>query len=94
MFIVIEGTDASGKTSLIEAIDAEIRSRYPVSDLQKFHKGRPGEETRRWVLNDYVTSIESIDWTRNNALSDRWHWGEITYAPLKRPHTNNEGTVY
>lgn len=91
MFIVIEGTDASGKTSLIEAIDAEIRSRYPSSDLQKFHKGRPGEETRRWVLNDYVTSIESVDWTRNNALSDRWHWGEITYAPLKRPHTNSDG---
>lgn len=92
MFIVIEGTDASGKTSLIEAINNEIQSRFPLyGPVQQFHKGRPEEETRRWVLREYATSIESIDWTTNHAIADRWHWGEVTYAPLKRPHTNDDG---
>lgn len=92
MFIVIEGTDASGKTSLIEAINNEIQSRFPLyGEIQRFHKGRPEQETRRWVLKEYVTSIEDIDWTSTHAVADRWHWGEVTYAPLKRPHTNNDG---
>jgi thymidylate kinase len=92
MFIVIEGTDASGKTSLIEAINNEIQSRFPIyGPVEKFHKGRPEEETRRWVLGQYVTSIESTNWTTTHAIADRWHWGEITYAPLKRAHTNLDG---
>jgi len=91
MFVVIEGTDASGKTSLISAIKDEISLRYPLSSVQSFHKGRPLEETRRWVLNDYVLSIEKDNWTKEHAISDRWHWGEITYAPLKRSHTDKDG---
>ena len=91
MFIVIEGTDASGKSSLIEAVRAELAERFPDSALSEFHKGKPGEETRRWVLNDYVTSIEKRNWFRSIGLSDRWHWGEVTYAPKYRPQTNNDG---
>ena len=91
MFIVIEGTDASGKTSLSEAVKHELEMRQHGFPIQTFHKGRPLEETRRWVLKDYVTSIEDVDWTSCIAMSDRWHWGEITYAPLKRPHTNLDG---
>lgn len=90
MFIVIEGTDASGKTSLIEAISNEIHSRFGQTAYQ-FHKGRPEEETRRWALQEYATSLEKIDWSRSFAVADRWHWGEVTYAPLKRPHTNTDG---
>lgn len=92
MFITIEGTDASGKTSLIEAVAKEIQSRYAGKPLMQFHKGRPLEETRRCVLKDYVTSVEHINWsTECNGLSDRWHWGEVTYAPKYRPHTNIDG---
>lgn len=90
MFIVIEGTDASGKSSLIEAVTNEVTQRYGQRVIS-FHKGRPDEETRRWVLQEYVTSLEGIDWSRSYAVADRWHWGEATYAPLKRPHTNSDG---
>lgn len=91
MFIVIEGTDASGKTSLIEAVHKEMQERLPGTQVQTFHKGKPGELTRRWVLNDYVNSIEHANWFRSHGLSDRWHWGEVTYAPKYRPATNNDG---
>ena len=91
MFIVIEGTDASGKTSLIEAVYQEMQQRLPGAQIKTFHKGKPEELTRRWVLNDYVNSIEHINWFRAAGLSDRWHWGEITYAPKYRPATNNDG---
>jgi GTPase SAR1 family protein len=92
MFIVIEGTDASGKTSLIEAVFHEIKRRDTGKPLMQLHKGRPTEETRRWVLKDYVNSVEHINWSQDcNGLSDRWHWGEITYAPKYRPHTNIDG---
>lgn len=92
MFIVIEGTDASGKTSLIEAVRREMRYQYPNKTIREFHKGKPEELTRRWVLNDYVNSIEHINWfAKEHALSDRWHWGEVTYAPKYRPDTNKDG---
>ena len=91
MFIVVEGTDASGKTSLISAVEKEVRKRYPDRKITMSHKGRPLEETRRWVLSDYVTSLENINFSDETIISDRWHWGEITYAPLKRAHTNHDG---
>jgi gluconate kinase len=91
MFIVIEGTDASGKSSLIDAVHNELKSQYPNKTIHLFHKGRPEEETRRWVLNEYVTKLEDTDWCNAIGLSDRWHWGEATYAPLKRAHTNKDG---
>lgn len=91
MFIVIEGTDASGKTSLIEEVEKQLHERFNDSFVVKFHKGRPEEQTRRWVLKDYVTSIENQNWHKLIALSDRWHWGEVTYAPKYRPDTNKDG---
>jgi hypothetical protein len=91
MFIVVEGTDASGKTSLISAVENEVKNRYPDRKITMSHKGRPLEETRRWVLNEYVTSCEATNFTDETIISDRWHWGEITYAALKRPHTNSDG---
>lgn len=91
MFIVLEGTDASGKTSLTEAVKQELNSRFPDSPIELFHKGKPGELTRNWVLDDYVFSIERENLFKQICLSDRWHWGEITYAPKFRPSTNIDG---
>ena len=91
MFIIVEGTDASGKTSLIQAIENEVNARVSKGVTAKLHKGRPGELTRRWVLDDYVNNYQLLDFTQHNLVSDRWHWGEVTYAPLKRPDTNVDG---
>ncbi len=81
MFIAIEGTDASGKSMLC----AELRKQ--LSAQMSYHKGRPERETREWVLNEYVLDVNKLNFAVINAVADRWHWGEVTYAPLKRPHT-------
>lgn len=86
MFIVIEGTDASGKSSLI----AEIQKQLGQS-VELFHKGRPEVESRRWVLDEYAINVSKQYSLDDIYIADRWHWGEITYAPIKRPHTNKDG---
>jgi len=89
MFIVLEGTDASGKSSL--ALEIKKLLDASSSKVLEFHKGRPDELTRRWALTEYAISIENLDTWREDAIADRWHWGEITYAPTKRPETNKDG---
>lgn len=91
MFIVIEGTDASGKSTLVEAIKKNMAVAQPHKTLDFFHKGKPEEMTRRWVLNDYVNSIQDRNCITTNAIADRWHWGEVTYSPIKRPAYNKDG---
>ena len=91
MFIAIEGSDGAGKTSLIAAIEAELARQRPDVKIIHHHKGRPPEETRRCLLNEYVISLENNDLFNEVHLADRWHWGERTYAPIKRPHTNKDG---
>jgi thymidylate kinase len=90
MFIVIEGADGSGKTSLAEALKSQLNANGETCH-KEFHKGRPEELTRRWALSEYATSIESYDFQSHNVIADRWHWGEVAYAPVKRPLTNVDG---
>jgi gluconate kinase len=87
MFIVIEGTDASGKSTLVSEVQKQLAEKFPKKEIEFYHKSKPDEMTRRWVLQDYVTSIENIDWSKRIAVADRWHWGEVTYAAVKRPET-------
>lgn len=91
MFIAIEGSDGAGKTSLIAAIEAELLRQRPGASITRHHKGRPPEETRRCLLHEYAISLEKNDLVNEIHLADRWHWGERTYAPIKRPHTNKDG---
>jgi hypothetical protein len=91
MFIAIEGVDGAGKSSLISAIEDELIKRHPDVRITKHHKGRPPEETRRCLLHEYAISLENEDLFTSTHLADRWHWGERTYAPIKRPHTNKDG---
>jgi gluconate kinase len=87
MFIVIEGTDASGKSTLVSEVQKQLAVKFPKKEIEFYHKSKPEEMSRRWVLYDYVTSIEKADWSQRIAVADRWHWGEITYASIKRPET-------
>lgn len=91
MFIVLEGSDASGKSTIAAAVKSQLERDFPGKKIHEFHKGRPEELTRRWVLNEYAVSVEKTDWTAEISIADRWHWGEVTYAPLKRPDTNKDG---
>ena len=92
MFIAIEGSDGSGKSSLINAIKEELyNQRADLSHITLHHKGRPPEETRECLLSEYVLSLQEANLQDEFHLADRWHWGERTYAPIKRPHTNTDG---
>jgi len=89
MFIVIEGTDASGKSTLVSEVQKQLAEKFPKKEIEFYHKSKPEEMSRRWVLYDYVTSIEKADWSQRIAVADRWHWGEVTYAAVKRPETGS-----
>ena len=89
MFIVIEGTDASGKSTLVSEVQKQLAERFPKKEVEFYHKSKPEEMSRRWVLYDYVTSIEKADWSQRVAVADRWHWGEVTYAAVKRPESGS-----
>lgn len=91
MFIAIEGSDGSGKSSLVAAVHDEILRKNPSATVVRHHKGRPPQETRRCLLHEYAIDFESVDFRTEIHLADRWHWGERTYAPIKRPHTNRDG---
>jgi ribose 1,5-bisphosphokinase PhnN len=91
MFIAIEGSDGAGKSSLIEAIKTELLAKQPDLQIVDYHKSRPPEETRECLLYEYATSLENTDLYTSTHVADRWHWGERTYAPIKRPHTNTDG---
>ena len=91
MLIIVEGTDASGKTTLVSEIQKQLQSLFPNKNIEFFHKSKPDEMTRRWVLNDYVMSIENANWHERIGVADRWHWGEVTYAPLKRRESDKDG---
>lgn len=88
MFIIVEGPDGSGKSSLVSELIEQATVKYPDREVVAYHMGKPEEESRLWVLNQWAASVENVDWTDGYiVIADRWHWGEVTYAPLKRPHT-------
>jgi hypothetical protein len=91
MFIVIEGTDASGKSTLVDAVVSELTGQRSTAGAIQYHKGAPKEFTRKGVLSEYVEDIQDFNWFSATAVADRWHWGEVTYAPIKRRHTNIDG---
>ncbi len=91
MFIIIEGTDAAGKSTLVEEIKLLACNLDTGSPVNVLHKSKPEELTRRWALRDYVLSIEGTANVDSIIIADRWHWGESTYAPLKRPESDEDG---
>jgi thymidylate kinase len=91
MFIAIEGCDGSGKSTLINALEEELLAEQPDLQIIKHHKGRPPEETRRCLLKEYAINLDRDDIFSQIHLADRWLWGERSYAPIKRPHTNTDG---
>lgn len=91
MFIIVEGPDGSGKSSLVQELSRFVAERYPDRRVATLHMGKPVEESRRWCLSNWAVRIENVDFNDEAdgviMIGDRWHWGEVTYAPLKRAHT-------
>jgi hypothetical protein len=88
VFIAIEGPTCSGKTTLHEA----LLKHSGISDSPDLvHMSKPEALTRRWALNEYVNKWQRRKPQAGDLVADRWHFGEVTYAPIYRPDTDQDG---
>lgn len=71
MIIVLEGPDASGKTTLAKALAEEVDGVY-------VHASAP----ERHPLVEYTATIETL--RPEHIVLDRWHIGEMIYGPKYR----------
>lgn len=84
MFLALEGTDGAGKSTLADAVVAEIESRFPDEKVERFHCS----QLKRDPLDEYCFDVEDYaPGTGRHIVADRWHWGETIYAPLYRGAT-------
>src|SRR4051812_24466763 len=81
MFVILEGVDGSGKTTLAEAVAKELQNRYPDAQHELFHRGPP----ERHPLDEYAFDIEDYrPGAGVHVVADRWHYGELIYGPIYR----------
>lgn len=80
-FIILEGTDGAGKTTLAEAVRQELVRRFPNDKVEYRH----ASQLTRDPLDEYALDIE-LYWPGQgkHIIADRWHWGETIYGPLYR----------
>lgn len=71
MIIVLEGPDASGKTTLGKALAEEVDGVY-------IHASAP----KRHPLVEYTATLEGL--RPEHIVLDRWHIGEMIYGPKYR----------
>jgi hypothetical protein len=70
MFIIIEGADKTGKTTLANAIVKKFGCKY-------VHFGKP----KKRAATEYAEYLLS---TNENQVCDRFHLGELVYGPIFR----------
>lgn len=88
MHIIVEGPTCAGKSTLISVISEH---KMLSDDQQHVHMSKPEELTRRWALKEYVNKWKSRKPRSGDIVADRWHFGEVTYAPIYRPDTDKDG---
>lgn len=84
MFIILEGIDGAGKSTLA----ADISRR---ADFEKFHLGPPA--TPETVLDECIGGEfgKYLPGKGIHIISDRLHWGSPVYAPIYRPEADLDG---
>jgi thymidylate kinase len=79
LFIILEGIDGGGKSTVAEKLVAALEERGYEVDL--LHRGVP----ERNVLEEYQLDVEDYrPGGRRAIVADRWHWGDIVYGELYR----------
>ena len=79
MLIIVEGTDGTGKTTLIGELRELLEERGGAVEV--LHRGPPQEHP----LVEYEDALHGyVPGAGQHVLCDRWHLGELVYAPLYR----------
>lgn len=79
MFIILEGPDGAGKSTLARNLTYTLSQRYSTDSVTLLHKGPPtlpSLEEYRAPLYDYIPGAG------NHIVCDRWHVGELVYPPV------------
>lgn len=73
---LVEGVDCCGKSTLVDALRAELYRVDPTSTVDVLHRGPP----TRHPLDEYATPLLDYRPGRGqHVLCDRWHVGESVY---------------
>lgn len=76
MFIIVEGPDGAGKTTLIKKLQAQFpNSKY-------LHFGVPEEPTKQYEM--YLHAIETAGKYSDIIILDRCWYSDMVYAPIMR----------
>lgn len=81
MLVLLEGCDGTGKTTLADALEAQIKRDHPDDVVVRLHSG----PLKGDPVDEYVFSIQDYrPGTGVHIIADRWHYGEMVYGPLYR----------
>lgn len=81
MFIILEGCDGAGKSTLSDAIVREIEYRFPGEDIETVHSS----QLKNDPIDEYALEYEAYEpGAGQHFVVDRLHWGEMIYGPLYR----------
>lgn len=81
MFVIFEGCDGTGKSSLAAAVADRIRQLDSSAVIHEIHRG----PLTRPPLDEYVHDVSFYTpGADNHVVADRWHWGEEIYGPIYR----------
>lgn len=80
-FIILEGVDGAGKTTLATAVRRNLQERFPGQLVHTIHRS----QLERDAIDEYALDIEEYaPNSGHHVIADRWHWGETIYGPLYR----------
>ena len=91
MWIIVEGPDLAGKTSLCDDLEKAARQRPETQQVIRRHRG----PVRTTPLDEYVRPMFGYRPKRGTVtIDDRWHLGEAIYPQLLgRPTQLNAGMM-
>lgn len=91
MLIICEGSDGSGKTTLVNRIADTLRTAYPGDTVTVLHKGPPVEHP----LDEYERPLFNYrPGTGQHVICDRWHVGEYVYPSIVQRPTAGDLAVF
>jgi thymidylate kinase len=91
LLIIIEGSDAAGKSTYAALLADSLRAAYPGDTVEIWKKGPPSEHPLveyEHPLYDYRPS------TRRHIICDRWHVGEYVYPPVLGRSTSADSPIF